>query len=597
MIHKALYGLQARLGGRDGYSEEGVSWALILDSDGHIVDVQSLLDTSGKKPRPKRLSVPRAQQRSSNVVPNFLWDNTKYVLGIEKDDSENGWRVSAGRAHHDFKQLHEEHLRGATNPSLVAVAEFARTWNPADFDKLSNCDDLLGANVVFRLDGAKRLAHDSDEAAALVLRRMHQRSGAEGVCLVSGIRGKIERIHPKVKGVKGAQPSGASLVSFNERAFESYGKKQALNAPVAEQVASGAVDSLNALLANRRRRIQIGDATTVFWAEAGTGAEHAEDLFSALIQPPGDEEEEAAVRDGLREIAAGRPVEAAFPRVAPDTRFFVLGLSPNAARLSVRFWTADTFGRLADRVGRHWRDLRLEPDPWRGRLPSVWRLLDLTAPPASGEKKPQPVLAGGLLRAILGDCAYPASLMASILQRLRFERRGATDADRRKQEDAFWQRVGIAKAFVARTRRLDYNFEEDTLVSLNRESDDVAYNLGRLFGAMVYAAEAVATRSATLRNRYIGSASATPRVVFPHLMRNYEHNRSSLAKSDQSWKMVDADRAVAQIVSRIPNGDFPATLSLEEQGRFFVGFWHQHKFFYTKRDSARESTSGTAAEE
>lgn len=592
MIHKALYGLHSRFGGRDGYSEGRVSFALILESDGHIVDVESLLNTAGKTPRPGRLSVPRAQQRSSNVASNFLWDNTKYVLGIEDDDSDDGWRVSEGRPHDAFKQLHEEELKDATDPSLVAVAEFVRTWDPGDFGKLRHRSDLPGANVVFRLDGASEFAHESDEAAELVLRRMRRREGAEGVCLVTGVRGKIERTHPKVKGVRGAQPSGASLVSFNERAFESYGKKQGLNAPVAEQVANGAIDSLNALLANGQRRIEIGDATTVFWAEAGAAAEQAEDLFSALMQPPSDKEEEAAVHDGLREIAAGRPVEAAFPRVAPDTKFFVLGLSPNAARISVRFWMADTFGRLADRVGRHWRDLRLEPDPWRGRLPSAWRLLDLTAPPASREKRPQPVLAGGLLRAILCGSAYPASLMASILQRLRVERGAATDADRRRQ---FRQRVGIAKAFVARTRRLHHNCEEDTLVSLNRESDDVAYNLGRLFGAMVYAAEAVATRSAPLRDRYIGSASATPAVVFPHLMRNYEHNRSSLAKSHRPGKRVAVDKAVTEVVSRIR--DFPATLSLEEQGRFFVGFHHQHEFFYTKRDSPGESTSGTAAEE
>ena len=595
MILRELYGLHGRLGDRmekqrDGYSVARVAFALVLDTDGDIVNVQSLMDTSGKKPMPRRLSVPRAELRTVKVVPNFLWDNTKYVLGVEK--GEEGWTVSRGRWHDEFKRLHEEELGDATDPSLVAVAKFVRTWEPRDFDKWSSREGLLGANVVFRLDGVSGFAHGSHEAAALVRRRGRRRAGSQGVCLVTGAHEEIARLHPKVKGVWGAQPAGASLVSFNEPVFESYGKTKGLNAPVAARVANGATDALNTLLlAKSQRRLQIGDATTVFWAEGGAAAEQAEGLFSALMQPPSDKEEEAAVRDGLREIAAGRPVEAAFPGVAPDTKFFVLGLSPNAARISVRFWMADTFGRLAARVGRHWRDLRLEPDPWGGRRPSARRLLDLTAPPASREKKPQPVLAGGLLRAILCGSAYPASLMASILQRLRVERGAATDADRRQ----FRQRVGIAKAFVARTRRLHHNCEEDTLVSLNRESDDVAYNLGRLFGAMVYAAEAVATRSAPLRDRYIGSASATPAVVFPHLMRNYEHNRSSLAKSDRPGKRVA--KAVTEIVSRLPDRDFPATLSLEEQGRFFVGFHHQHEFFYTKRDSPGESTSGTAAEE
>ena len=514
--------------------------------------------------------------------------------------------------HEAFKALHREELGDCADPGVVAVRRFLEAWDPGRFDTLPHAEEMIGKNVVFCLESVADLAHECREARRIAGKLTDRRNERRGVCLVTGRNDEpVAELHDSVKGVAGAQSSGASLVSFNAEAFESYGKKQGFNAPVSARVASAVADSLNHLLAHgSRRRMRIGDATTVFWSEADSGAEKAEDLFAALLEPPSAEEEEATVRDGLEAIAMGRPAEDAFPEIEFGARFSVLGLSGNAARLSVRFWLTDTLGGLAGRIGRHWQDLRLAPDPWCGRLPAAWRLLTLsgrekrprggtggsgrrtplTASPSGREKGPQPILSGALLRAILQGTAYPTSLLSDTIQRLRVE----------PASPDFGRRVGIAKACVARIRRLRQNIEEDTLVSLDRDTTDTAYSLGRLFAALVYAAEKVAPRSATLRDRYMASASATPRVVFPHLLRNFEHNRASLGKSGGfgGASRVRVDREVGQIMSRLPApGDFPAVLALEEQGRFFVGFHHQRDSFFVKSDSAEASDDDHTIEE
>lgn len=572
-----------------GYSKEKISYAIVLDRQGGVLDVQSLQSVENGKARPKLVDVPRAQKRAYNVAPNFLWDNAKYVLGVDRADPTGPWIEPKRGEHEAFKTLHRLELDDCSDPRLVAVREFLMGWDPRRFETLPHAGDLIGKNVVFSLESVTDRAHECQEARRIAGQLMDRRNERRGTCLVTGRKDEpVARLHDNLKGVAGAQSSGAALVSFNERAFESYGKKQGFNAPVSARVASNVTDSLNFLLAHdNRRRVRIGDATTVFWAEAGQCAEKAEGIFAAFLEPSA-EEEEAAVRDGLVAIAAGRPVEEAFPEVEVGARFFVLGLSGNAARLSVRFWLTDTLGVLASRIGRHWQDLRLAPDPWRGRLPAAWHLLRLTAPPSGREKKPQPILSGALLRAILQGTAYPASLLSETIQRLRAEP-GTAD---------FGRRVGIVKACVARSRRLRHHIEEDTLVSLDRDTTDAAYNLGRLFAALVYAAEKVAPRSATLRERYMASASATPRVVFPHLLRNFEHNRSALGKSGgfAGASRVRVDQAVGEIMSRLP-GDLPAVLDLNGQGRFLVGFHHQHQSFFVKSDSPEGSGDDHTVEE
>ena len=575
-----------------GYSREGVSYAIVLSPKGEVVNVMDLRDMSGRTPRPSPRSVPRPVPRTSAVASNFLWDKTAYALGV-KLDRDTKQPIPADREHAAFKALHKGLLEDPVDDGLKALRTFLDQWQAENFARLYHADDMLDANIVFQLDGERRFLHQRPAARSVWRNHMAGQDHTTGLCLVSGEHAPIERLHPKIKGVRGAQSSGASIVSFNLDAFASFGKDQGANAPVSERAAFAYTTALNTLLArNSGRRIQIGDATTVFWAEAAgdeAGATAAEDLFSMIADPPPTDAEEAVnVADKLLKIAEGQPLAVVEPEVNQDTRFYVLGLAPNAARLSVRFWYEDSIGAIARRIGDHWRDLRLDPAPWR-TPPAAWRLLYETAAQRKADNIP-PTLGGALMRAILTGGRYPQSLLAAIIMRLRAD--GTVSGTR----------AAIVKACIRRTERLS-NAEvnkEDYLVSLDSNSDNIAYNLGRLFSAYTYAEKSFADRNATIRDKYMGAASATPRRVFPLLMRGYEHNRAGLAKRDgqKQGAGVRADKAVGQIIERLPGRDeLPAALPLEDQARFFVGYYHQERAFYAKSDSGVDQDQPVESEE
>lgn len=580
-ILQALASQYDRLASRNaappyGFSYEKISFAILLSPDGRAIDIQPLLDMSGKRPRPRPLLVPQPVKRTSGIASNFLWDKTAYALGVKRD-IDLGGQVPAVREHTAFKALHEAMLAGSEDEGLRALMAFLDTWRPEDYDGLHHAEEMLDTNVVFQLDdGTREFLHDRSKARQIWANCSGQ-SEAEGLCLVTGTRGPIARLHPAVKGVRGTQSSGASIVSFNLDAFESFTKRQGSNAPVSERAAFAYTTALNTMLASGSRcRIQIGDATTVFWAETEdpAAADAAEDLFSMMIaQRPSDQDEAVEVKDKLEAIAEGRPLAEAVPDVSEDTRIYVLGLAPNTARISIRFWHVDSIGALAGRIEDHWRDFRLEPPPWT-MPPPVWQLLYETAVQRKAENIP-PTLGGALMSAILTGRRYPRALLAAVVARIRAD----------KRIDGV--RAAICKAVLARDHRLNIE-EEDVPVALHDDSGNIAYNLGRLFAAYTYAEKSFAKRNATIRDKYAGAASATPFRVFPVLMRGYEHNRAGLAKADGMMAAagVRAEKAVRQIIELLPgDGDLPQSLRLEEQARFFIGYYHQEQAFYTKAES------------
>ena len=569
-VLQALAGHYDRLASRGdappyGFSNEKISFAILLSSDGNVVDVQSLQDMSGKKPLPGIRAVPRPVKRTSGIASNFLWDKTAYALGV-KADVTPGTSVLAEREFTAFRALHEALLADSEDEGLSAFLAFLRTWQPTDYGTLRHAEDMLAANanLVFRLDdGELRFLHDREAARTVWANHLDKGSGSEGLCLVTGGRGPVARLHPAVKGVRGAQSSGASIVSFNLDAFESFDKLQGANAPVSERAAFAYTTALNVLLApGSRQRIQIGDTTTVFWAEARDPDQSAaaEDLFSMLVAPPTDEEEAAQVRGKLQAIAEGRPLAEAAPDVREDTRFNVLGLAPNAARLSIRFWYAQTIGALADRIVRHWQDLQLEPATWTSP-PPVWRLLYETAPQRKAENIP-PTLGGTMMRAILTGAPYPRALLAAVVVRMRADK------------DVNEMRAAICKAVIARNHRL--GFEKETApVSLNPDETNPAYRLGRLFA--VYEGlqrSALGRINATVKDRYFGAASATPASVFPMLERNSAHHLSSLRKSNKGGLAHWFDTEIDAILVGV-NSAFPRGFAIEDQGRFALGYHHQ----------------------
>jgi len=455
---------------------------------------------------------------------------------------------------------------------------------------------MAGGNIVFRLDGTPGFIHDRPAVRAAWERHSAGRESVEqGQCLITGEFGPIARLHDSIKGVVGAQSTGASIVSFNLPAFESYGKEQSFNAPVSEAAAFGYVTALNFLLRSDRHRLRIGDATTVFWAERAAAVE--EDMLAELIDPIGaarggggadraegtevtgdyrrDPQATRLVHDILRRVRDGRPVLAGATRVNPEVRFYILGLSPNASRLSVRFLHVDTFGNLIERIAQHYADMAIALPAWDedGFFP-IWHIVKETAPLAD-TRRASPLLAGALTRAVLEGADYPESLYTAMISRIR--------ADQKIDP----VRAGMIKACLLRRARIHGNSDKKEMitVSLNEQCADTAYLLGRLFALLEKAQrDATPGLNATIRDRYFGAASATPQSVFPILLRLAQHH---IAKAEYGGLL---DKRIEDVVTRIDS--FPAHLSLEQQGMFVLGYYQQRQAFYRKKSAEAAMAEG-----
>lgn len=575
-----------------GFSREKIGFAIEISEDGTPVAVLDLRAASGKKLVPQLLSVPAAVKRTAGILPNLFWDKSAYVLGRTAGGSNR-----AALEHDAFQAAHRERLAAADDPGLVALRRFLEGWMPERFDAVPFTPDMLDANIVFRLQGDMRFIHQREAARALLAARASG-EGRRVACLVTGNKAIAQRLHPTIKGVNGAQSSGAALVSFNLDAFTSYGKEQGDNAPTSEDAAFRYGAALNGLLerASRNRLSRgIGDATVVFWADTSevadeAAAQAAEDWFAAAIEPPDDADAARKVREQLDLVMEGRPVETLGSRLHPQTRFHVLGLAPNAARLSVRYWLSDDFGAFVERLAAHYRDLAIEPSPWGERPPSIsWLLLKTTAMLEKYDNIP-PLLAGEVARAVLEGTRYPRSLLAAAIMRLRAGDDPATG----------WH-AAVIKAVLAREQRLRKidkhapesleRAKEELPVSLHRENADPAYQLGRLFAAYETAQRmALGKVNATIRDRYFGAASATPASVFPILMRGVQNHLGKLRKSG---KGVWLEREIEEITNRLDD-HLPRSLPLEAQGRFVLGYYHQRKGQFASREAEAELASTDA---
>ncbi len=567
-----------------GWSRQKIDYALLLDLEGRPVQVQDLRDHAGKRPAARLLPVPGPVKRTVGILPNLLWDKTAYVFGRT---AGGGHRTAA--EHAAFKAVHLDMLASATDAGLVALRLFLKTWTPESFGPPLFNPEMLDKNIVFRLDGAAAYLHER-QAARHMLAAAAVPSGVSERCLVTGLLAPVGRLHPSIKGVEGAQSAGAALVSFNLVAFTSYGKVQGANAPVSEAAVFRYSEALNRMLdrgsGNRLPR-PLGDATVVFWADTSDSvpedsARAAEDVFAALfvappiepeVRPDEDRAEALRLNAALELIADGRPGQAD-PRLKLGTRFHVLGLAPNAARLSVRFWLDDSFEALAQRLCDHLHDVAIEPLPWRARPPSVARLLVKTTALLEKYDNIPPLLAGEVMRAILTGGRYPRMLLAAALMRLRAGDDPSTG----------WH-AAVIRAVLARDHRLGLT-KEPASMSLNRDNPDEAYQLGRLF-ATLEVAQRMALRgiNATIRDRYFGAASATPASVFPILVRGAQNHLSSLRKKGKGgW----IEREIEEISDHIRDS-FPRSLRLEAQGRFVLGYYHQRRAQFAGRPDAADA--------
>lgn len=547
-----------------GFSTEKIGFCVVLNPDGTVAEVIDLRDTD-KKRSPKLLLVPQAVKRTAGIAPNFLWDKSAYVLGVTATEGKR-----TAEEHARFREKHLEWLGDATDAGLVALRRFLESWDPASFSAPTWDNDARDQNIVFRLSDEFDYLHDRPAARALWAQIGAASASDPQICLVTGTPGPVARLHPSIKGVWGAQSSGASLISFNLDAFTSYGHDQGNNAPVSEAAAFAYTTALNRFLADKAHRIQIGDASTVFWADAEPeAAELAETMFGAFFDTSGDDRVETAkVGDKLEAIRSGSRLSEVLPRLSQGVGFHVLGLAPNAARLSVRFyWTGD-FGRLTARYQRYLADTEVQPPPRMG-WPPLWRYLSELAVQGKRENVP-PLIAGEWMRAILTGGAYPLTLLSTTLMRIRAD--GEVNA----------LRAAILKSVLIR------NFKsKETPVALDPANTNKGYMLGRLFAVYeeVQRAALGGNVNATIKDKFYGAASATPQKVFRTLDAGSQNHFSKLRKLSPG-RAVNLEKLLTAITDLMEPGNdpIPASLNSNEQALFGLGYYHQRSDFFRKHD-------------
>ncbi|MFO7803781.1 MAG: type I-C CRISPR-associated protein Cas8c/Csd1 [Desulfovermiculus sp.] len=546
-----------------GFGMQGVHFCLTIDKQGNLVGDPIDLRQEG---RALRIEVPGPVERTVGVVANFAWDNTGYVLGADN----KGKPERTQKTHEAFKTLAMEVLKDVDDEGASALLAFLSKWNPEDAESLPGWTDLVGLNVVFRLDGNRQFLHQRSAFRNAWLNYLAS-VGCEhtGMCLVTGRKNApIPYIHSPIKGVPGAQSRGAALISFNFDSAISFGKKQNLNAPICEQAAFAYTTALNTLLASgSRRKVQIGDTTVVFWTDV-PGA--AEEFFGLAVggKEAEDQEMTKEIEQHLRAVVKGYyPHELG----KSDTAFYVLGLSPNSARLSVRFWYVGTVGQMAENIGAHYKALSLrrsfESDP---KYPRPWWLLKELAPQRDSRHIP-PLLAGQFVRAVVHNQPYPRTLLTTVITRIRAD----------KQVN--YLRACIIKAYLTR------NVHKEIAMGLDKDNTDIGYRLGRLFAIVEHIQnDAVPGANATVRDRYFAAAAATPRRIFPVILKNAQHGLAKIRKEKPGWA-ITLDKSLQEILDSVkPQNGFPATMSLEKQGMFILGYYHQRQDLYTKQEDKTE---------
>jgi len=553
-----------------GLEDKEIPFIIELSADGSPLGIVDTRQIEGKKKVARRYLVPKGVKRSSGVAANLLWDTAEYVLGVDT----RGKPERVAEQHAAFRQRIAELPESARQDAgIQALERFYANGGLAALSSDAAWPEIQEGNPVMTF----RLHNDGDlicqrPAIVSACRSDEEAGAATAICLVTGETAATERLHTAIKGVWGAQSSGATLVSFNLDAFASFNKEQGDNAPVSPFAAFAYTTALNHLLdRNSRQRFQVGDASTVFWAQKEDA--EVESVFAAIFgeQPDDPDARIEQVRGVLSAVQSGQ-----FDGGRGENRFYVLGLAPNAARISVRFWYAAPLHEVAQRIRQWFADLKMVRGGKDPEYPSLFRLLAACAQQGKADNIP-PNLGGDIMRTILAGSPFPATWLNAAVQRCRAE------------QNVTYLRAAAIKACLNRSRRsLDSSFIQEFSDMLDLANTNAAYRLGRLFAVLEkIQEEANPGLNATIRERYYGAASSTPVAVFTTLLRLKNHH---LAKLTNRGRAVNFERLLGEILGGI--ADFPKHLSLPDQGRFSLGYYHQRQDFFNKSTQSDESTQG-----
>lgn len=579
-----------------GLEDKEIPFIIELDADGMLLGLKDTRQLEGKKKVAARFLVPQSVKRASGVAANLLWDNAEYVLGVDT----RGKPERVIQQHAAFRERIAA-LPAQDDCGIRAVLAFLDRDPIAELTGQPAWAEILETNPLmsFRLTPDPELICQrpgvldgvSDDLAA---------TDSRSVCLVTGRTSEPERLHSAIKGVWGAQTAGANIVSVNNKnecgnnggqtpAFASFNKQQGFNSPVSKGAAFAYTTALNHLLAKgSRQRIQVGDASTVFWAEK---ADAVEDIFATLFGDGDDPDARTGeVRALYEAVHSGK-----FDGARGETRFFVLGLAPNAARISVRFWHVARLSEIAQRVTQWFDDLSIDHATYEREFPPLKALLASLCLPTKErpygdiDRLPETIV-GEILRSIFFAGPLPGSVMNLAIQRCRADQARKIASSGKPVHHVSYFRAALLKAALNRHFRNSETDRKEIDVSLDIDNPDQPYLLGRLFAVFERMQEAAAERdlNRTIRDSFFGAAMATPLAVFPRLVRLNQHHLRDLKRSRPATAAF-YDRTLREINDKLTPPPFPGNFLLKDQGIFALGYYHQRQSFYTK-SAPTEST-------
>jgi CRISPR-associated protein Csd1 len=563
---------------KPGWGKARVSYGLNLDRNGNIVGILTLKTPQEVRKKtvfvPQAIEVPQPVKRSSDVKTNFLCDNATYILGVDEKEKKD----RALQCYRACKEMHVELLKEVESPAAEAIIQYFEKWGPEQAEEnkclTEHWDGLMaGGNILFYYDGKPVV---DDEKIKRAWQRHYDKDKNQDdekqMCIVTGEKMSIAKLHPSIKGVHGAQAMGTSLVSFNAPAFCSYEKMQGDNAPVGEYAAFAYATALNELLSDREHSKVIGDTTVVCWAEGGSTV--YQDVGIAAMFGVGEssgitEQELSAV---LEKARRGEPVEVREEWLDLEKHFYILGLAPNAARLIVRFFMKDSFGDIIRHINEHYDRLEIIRPVYDTfpKLP-VWKLLSETVNKNAKDKSALPQMAADTLKAIITGARYPASLLNGVMLRIRAE------------HEVTRGKAAIIKAYYLRNKSGDCP-EEVLKVGLNEECTNVPYTLGRLFAVLESVQRnANAGINTTIKDKYFNTAASTPAQIFPILINLAQKHLRKLKEG----KRIYFSKRIGEM-AEIIGEEFPKRLNLAEQGAFQLGYYCQTQHDFEKKEEVQD---------
>lgn len=583
-----------------GWCARLVSYDLVLSEDGDLIGLTPLMDDKGKG---TEMMVPEQVKRAYGIAANFLCDNSTYILGID----DKGKPERSIKCFEAARELHHRILDGVDSPPARAILAFFDQWRPEDAlsnEAVENASEALfkGGNLVFSTMSSEYLTTSALDDPAI--QEAWERFYAQGsdddaimTCLATGQKGPIARLHPSIKGVYGAQSSGATLIGFNAPSFESYGHEgeQGRNAPVSKQVTQAYAAALNYLLTHPQHCKRMGETTVVYWSERADEAncKVLSDCVGDVFFQDGktDAQGQDALLDGyMKRLSVGLPIEG----TDPDSHFYVLGLAPNAARLSVQFFFQSDFGTILENVRKHYQRLEIDHAPYEREFVTPLPLLREIARPGSKKAVEDTVLCSAFLRTILMGGRYPEALYENAILRIR----ATQDNPDRNMKKVTRERVAIVKAYLLNNKQRS---DKEVTVSLNEERMDTPYVLGRLFSVMERAQETAARPgnksgiNATIKTKYYDAACTRPQTVFPVIDRLCDKYIDKLRRSPEGERTaVFLDKMRGELWNRID--ELPKQLTLEQQGDFILGYHHQTRVRYQSRKAALQESTDTSTE-